>query len=470
MRPILRLLLIAFVNLLIFAGCRCKNCCEVTSPPIQKEAPYSGINVKIPAGKSLSDLTNEIYVKLNIRIDTKIHVRTCPCDTALVNINYPGLDFWGQGPRIPSNPTVPGRGDTLDLPGFVASKNYEIVLDEKDSLPEDEKYGKLGRFSVLASFANPTSITKTVTVAIFDSGLDDQHLSKNFVGVKYDFPACFTDSLRTVLKNGGALENVNGSQILKGLNFAPADFPSNTYDISNILDTHPGKHGTNVASLVVQQFGKTTQTKAIKLLIMRVLNNQNKGDAFGIMCAVYHAKQMGAEVYNMSLGYYGAEDPIFKSYIDLIGVAPKRGWVVAAAGNAAAGYDIAGIPVDDPKNRNLDERIDSSKLYPAYFSKTMKHVVSATTILNDTSAVCERQNYDPNSLDIGVVATNCIFKIGNSQPLRGTSFATPVAAGWIAAQQNLSVPKTNLLAPAPTDSRLIPFIRKGKFIQYKTPI
>ena len=171
---------------------------------------------------------------------------------------------------------------------------------------------------------------------------------------------------------------------------------------------------------------------------MRVLDENNKGDLYGLMCAMETARKNDIKVFNMSLGYYGSADSVFKAYLKR---AIDNGvWIVTAAGNRT--------PTEpDTVNRNLDSM--NPKFYPASFSGEPgfdKLLVATTVLLKPDREIMSstRQNYDKKRV-FGILADDVrnttegrfslvTSTISGSQGwlIFGSSYATPVLTGRLA--------------------------------------
>ncbi|WP_138476778.1 S8 family serine peptidase [Dyadobacter bucti] len=455
---------------------------DANAQPSEKEPYiYHGYNLLLPKGFGSKQLIDLIRTKLFI--DISKHVRQCPCDTALINIDYPGLEFNGHD-RVQVK-TRNGQGDDIEIDlnvkGLMAEKNSEFSTDAGVN-PISMKNETVVDSMLKASFNPNFKKTKKVKLAIFDSGIDKELTKLDYIGVTSVVASCLPqlDTFDKGRDPFGQQKPADSRRII-GLNFAPKDETGDKYNVFNITDHGSTKHGTRVAFLIAEQF-KKSQTKGVQLLIMKVLNKYNKGDGYGIMCAMYHAKLLGAEIMNFSLGYYGPEDLIFRKYINDMKL--PRGyqskyerpiWIVSAAGNAMEQFEQHVDSNDERANitadisRDLDLR--NSKFYPAYFSKDIKNVISVTTVKDDLLSVCDGQNYDRKSLNIGVKATNCLFAVGTFleingiwEPRSGTSFAAPVVAGWIGTKSKLFVGKDQILEGASISKPLERYILLGKFI------
>jgi hypothetical protein len=431
-----------------------------------KEPVYHGYNILLPKKFTVEQLIETINKGLNIDIKINDHVKSCPCDT-LINIDYPGLEFNGQ-----DNMQVKvrhGQGLDLDIPGLMANKNYEFSLGPELGIESVKKSIIVDKMLDLDSRYRVSAKKQIVTLAILDSGIDSNLQKLSYVGVKNPVGSCLFTKVY-----GGKPNPLHYNGLVPGLNFAPVDRSGTPYNMFDVNDDENG-HGTRVAYLAAEQF-KLNKVKRVRLLIMKVLNRQNKGDAFGVMCAMYHAKQMGAQIMNMSLGYYGPEDLIFKRYINemkpLNSIKTKQNfiWIVSAAGNSMEGFDSHGDrPSNAPEDRDLGRR--SLKFYPAYFSKELDHVISVNTADDDLKRTCDYQNYDKESVDISVKGENCLFSVNRpmidnqlQKPLHGTSYASPVVAGWIGTRVNLNGTKSDILNRAIVSRELENFTLRGLYI------
>lgn len=436
----------------------CKSCKKETKV---KETPFAGYNIQLPAGTDLKKLIDNINSKLGQHIDMDKHVRRCPCDSSLININYPDIDFSGHEKIVVKT----REGEELDFPvtgEVLVNKNFifELNVNRDIKIGDDSLKQIISKMN--ATEFNPSSNkSDLVRLAIFDSGIDNNLVTLNYFGVQAMPSECIklntTDSIK-LIKNNKFL----------GLNFAPAD-PGVPYSVSDLEDRHPFHHGSRIAYLAAEQFRQSTD-KGVELLTMKVLNSENKGDGYGIMCAMYHAKKLGAKIFNMSLGYYGPEDLLFKKYI--ADLEADKIWLVAAAGNARQDFDNDAWVSNSASDRDLDIRNVNSKFYPAYFGKKggFDHVVSVTTAdgPNGNFMICAGQNYGKKSVDIAVEAKNCLFNVEfYSGPGRqGTSYAAPVVAGWLGTRNGLnSQNKSAILGGAVVESSLSTYTRSGRYVK-----
>jgi thermitase len=210
-------------------------------------------------------------------------------------------------------------------------KNHQTRLTEgqQSTVPaigDDFTKKKFLDQPALASVALPEGFDdesgKGVTVAVLDSGIDEDH-------------------------------EVLQGRIVKGHDFLDGDSEP----------SHEGcGHGTLTAGLVVGIAPKVT------ILPLRVLDEEGKGDAFTLADAIYHAASEDAEVICLSLGL-AKHSPIVRAAVDY--AVDKGSVVVCAAGNDGGGrilfpamlkQVIAVTSVDEkgklPKWAPDDSRID----------------------------------------------------------------------------------------------------------------
>ncbi len=409
--------------------------------------PGGGINILLEENVTLKDFISKLAV-YKIEIDPD-KIRTCKCGSRLINIDDNSLTFMTEGhdsPRVKQNKA---SGDEIEMPidGLVAalSPNISINLDGQKYPLDSSSFAAVINNTKNAGIArDPNKDTRMV--AVFDTGLDEKLLdgSLPWWGGK---------------RNAGCVPGWSDSMVLQGLNFvSDADGKRNRdylLDVSETETPEYSRHGTLVTSLLLRQFYNTSRNYNIGLIVMRVLNKQKQGDSFALNCAMLNARKMGAEVFNLSLGYYGKEDNVFKSILDGfesddLGPVPI---IVTAAGN------IRG-PAN--KKRDFARMPKDSLFYPAYFSKTRENLIAVTTARDTVvktkgpvagpglpavpfdAEVCDTQNYGGEVVDIAVRTPGCLFPqivdINGSNRdyteyaiLLGSSYAAPVISGWIAS-------------------------------------
>ncbi len=440
--------------------------CREDKPPggTVKEPPYAGYSIRLN-GMSAGELKDTLEKGLGITIRPE-DLYACPCDSSLVNLKVAGVTIEGHGPVRVKTQT---GGVGLDIE---YGKNY-LLVSNTDSLPRDfigswlsalkdsttgsVKEGRFNPYSLTPGERTPG--TNANLVAIFDSGihpdLNIPHYA-NVLGVDSTY--------RSRLCDPGMMVATGPQKRIFGINHMHEE-GGGPIDYSHIWDHTMSLHGTKVTQLLTSQ--RIDQPSApLRVLTMRVLNNDNKGDLFSLMCAMSQARKMGARIFNMSLGYYGPADTLFQEHMERL--AADKIWVVTAAGNAVDGFDSGDSNL--PENRDLALRPAESRFYPAYFSKNMQHVIAVTSVSGSPDHTCDLQNYGKEIVDVGVMANDCHFRFtgGTEQvSVSGTSYAAPVVAGWLARKANLHTfaNKADLLSDAPDAAALSDKVKGGKYIK-----
>lgn len=397
-----------------FVGCHCEDKTSTTYQPVNPK-PFS-VNFLLSSFVSDADIKAKLITAVNQAggklAPDSIIIRRCPCDSTLINITLPNsYTIEGQGP-LAVKPGGEAASGGIDLPVQKGSVGFNYTIDTfEPSEPRTSLPTNLSPINGYISQQNK-DVSKTVSVAVFDSGLDNEYLPE--LNLKQPVELC---------NNDGGIPN-NASE--KGWNFVGA-----SGGFTDTKDDNTTKHGSKVAHLVARQ--SNGSSTIVKIVPMKVLGADNKGDMFGLLCAMETARRNNIPIFNMSLGYYGPPDSLLRQYVKK---ATSQGiWIVAAAGNKPQGESA-------DSTRDLDHM--NKKFYPASFSE-FDRVLAVTTVHLNSSVLnaCEGQNYS-SSLVLGVLPDStagggpCRFILENasSYSVVGTSFATPVLAGWLATQLN----------------------------------
>lgn len=175
----------------------------------------------------------------------------------------------------------------------------------------------------------------------------------------------------------------------------PTDGPTGTDSNGNGIPDEAAGHGSHVAGLVL------LVAPQARLLPMRVLDADGRGNAFAIATAIEDAVGLGARVINLSLGMT-SESPVIEEALDF---AESAGVVVVAAGG----------------NRGAD----SPEEYPAAGSGAIG--VAATTVADTRAPFSNYGDY----LKLGApgVALRSAYWDGGYAIWSGTSMSTPLVAG-----------------------------------------
>ncbi len=258
-----------------------------------------------------------------------------------------------------------GRTESLDEKADVDG-NELILIKERRPL--------IG-FELKSSETLPEA-RRNITVYLIDSGVDTDFLPAN--------------ERNHLLRPAAPF--LCGNLKSSGFNY---QFPPN---VTQDFDDENG-HGT---------FGYRAITKdvsnRIKVVPMKVFDENGEGTLFSIICAIYHAIDNGADIINISAGYEGEENEILKNAVKEAGEAGI--FIVAAAGN-------------DEKD------IDRTPYYPASFAKTHKNVISVASqnLKNDKLGKCS--NHGEQSVTLSAPGENiCGYNHkGHKVILSGTSMA-----------------------------------------------
>jgi len=450
---IIILILLLIIIFLLFRCCRCGG-----RPQVRIKAyPNEVIVWKRP------DIPHDQFVSWLHRLTDSINEKGeitdtayCPnCDSDLVLLKGPGPEaFIQQNGSGGSGGTPPGTPVGGDAPGLYCA-NVDVSDPSLQSLPTlTDSLGQqfLHSHSVQAGNggaifpgnpgpANPGN-GNAVTVAVLDTG--DSTVQKIYVrGVSQ---SCLLDP---------------GSK--KGWNFVAGS--------SDTHDDYQNRHGAKVTQFIIDQVRQyqgtmVPATNDVNILPVKVFDRSGKGRLFDILCGIAYSANSGAKIINASFGFYEYQDTLTNQVAAVMlqeymaYYLPKNKiLMVAAAGNDNPHEDTlyrnrTGNPSADPRDLN------SNPFYPACLVKDPQlkdNLLIVTTVSKDS--VSPLQNFSNRIVDIGVNCDAVIDSLGVlyyifrdpifTQPylvtdgsgnkafylhtVTGTSFATPIATGKIAA-------------------------------------
>ena len=359
------------------------------------------------------------------------HVVHCPCDLRLTNLNATTA-LGGSGNTVPPPPPKPGGS------GDVVSLNFPMV---QERMPE-------GKYMVIEKKVPLTinNIDKSKILAVMDTGLDPNLFGTNFNDLIWQDPGS-----KTTLRN--------------------FQFFHNNLPLDYMLDDEMHIHGTAVTTIALQEFEKAAGPNKPKprIMVLKVLDEENRGNIFSVSCALSYAFQKQATLVNASLGYYsrGREDPILLHYVRQCNDAnPVPIPILAAAGNTQSVHNQSQLC----NIGNTINELSTIKTFdPASFNNRIPNVISVTTLHNETTS-CFYQNYSKDFVTVGVVngsgASCCKFILPFfTFGYEGSSFATPFISGQIMAclvdgrtLQNCR----DQWSTAPAGSRIV--TKGGKFV------
>jgi len=238
--------------------------------------------------------------------------------------------------------------------------------------------------------------TKPIVVAVVDSGIDIDH-----------------PDLRDMFLKDSSGRIIGANFVGTGSQMPPDD---NWNDISG--------HGTHVAGLIGAMANNgqgvvgVGSCANIKIMPIRVLNNEGKGTSIEIERGVKWAADRGAHIINLSLGYTAITfQPSPRHYRSIYADLARRDIVVfAAAGN------------DGYVNGSLTEEGGRRFHYPSSFENVIS--VAAT----DNTGVLTSFSNRGELVDIAAPGSAILSTMINGRYGRksGTSMATPVVAGGYA--------------------------------------
>jgi hypothetical protein len=187
-------------------------------------------------------------------------------------------------------------------------------------------------------------------------------------------------------------------------------------------DAYDSYHGTHVAGIIASR-GNNKQGIAgiawdVKIMPLKILNEDVEGDASIAAAAITHAVAEGADIINMSWGQY-TQNTALQEAIQLAWDMNKVIFITSA-GNG--GIDREG---DD---------IDRIPFYPACYDMDNIITVAATGDVDSEEELASFSNYGMMHVDLAAPGTNVISTIGQNryQTKSGTSMAAPHVAGTAA--------------------------------------
>ena len=302
-----------------------------------------------------------------------------------------------------------------------------------------------------AEIQSETDITgPLVNVGIFDTGVDPS------ITTKYTTPLT------------GACE----PSAAKGWNFS--------YKNAVTDDDFHGKHGTTVAKFIVDQVVKYRNQK-VNIIPIKIFDSLGNTSLYNILCAFVYAQKSGIQIINASFGFYWHDlhNPPFlfndfvKTQLTDHGIL-----LIAAAGNRDLKEDKDVVTSGTVTLANL-RNLANHPCYPAALAGQpgFDNVIAVTTASKARDKVSPQQNYSSSIVDIGVngdveYIVNLpapTTEFGFEDPfgrltasrglyiISGSSYATPIITGKIAANYNLLVSgtpinKTTLLSNLQTQT------------------
>ena len=244
-----------------------------------------------------------------------------------------------------------------------------------------------------------TTGSNAVTVGVIDSGVNVTHpdLDGNIFVNSAEVPGNNADD-----DGNGYVDDVNGF-----------DFENGNGNVSDDVEDH----GTFVAGVVGAEgnnnAGISGVAQDVRILPLQVVTSDGFFTSSAIAEAVDYARDMGADVLNMSFGFFGlSEDPAVEAAIEN---APNV-LFTASAGNE----DEAGLP-----NNN-----DVIPHWPSNLTTSNSHVIAVASTDN-RDELSDFSSFGANTVDLAAPGELVPGTSGSSAYVQdsGTSFSAPAVAG-----------------------------------------
>lgn len=137
--------------------------------------------------------------------------------------------------------------------------------------------------------SSPSTNQDDVVIFILDTGLDD-----NFKNSPYLYDQAPYDNCYSGIESASAYSYIGGS-------------PINSDYIDEVW------HGTFGYDVITKEFNPNDNIKVVPL---KIFNDQGQGNLFDLTCAIYHAIDHNANIVNISAGYYGQHSSILENAIN----------------------------------------------------------------------------------------------------------------------------------------------------------
>jgi hypothetical protein len=338
-------------------------------------------------------------------------IKSCPCDTSLLNLD--ATVIYGSGQTVPTPPTQPKPGPSGD---YLVEENFKVYNPEfKDSTYQDTSTAYTSPINIQAA---PVSSRLHKVLAVIDTGLDTLRFNQSFPNTVW---------------NGNLLWQDGANETL--FNVMPGEPEHVLIDNTNV------KHGTAVTEIVLKQVYQLDKNSIPQIMSIRAFDSNEQGTVYTVSCALSYAIQHHADFINASWGYFGKENPVLKKYVQRASDSAIR--IIAAAGNSPFPHDGAQVCSVNQNNLNSLNRLErkDSLFYPACFAPTIANLVSVTQLHQTNTSpgplelkACYYQNFSPDFITVGAFDKHpsgnppcCIFNLPFlSKPIEGSSFATPV--------------------------------------------
>jgi len=353
------------------------------------------------AGQVTFDSLDSLGLNPDEILDSIIHAFTllprCLCNGAMIQVENEFL--FGIETGLAEHATSELGGE---IPGGIWSPNYNI--DGSDFIPSPSIIANLVKTPIVSRARFPSSKQKIreSIVAIIDDGV----FENNFQNINRHLNHSFTG-------NSSHLNNQFGINVL--------EWPD---DVDNL------NHGAIVSQ--VMMFSLSHQVvyqdvwDKIKVLPIKAMDDCGVGTSFNVACAMYCAKNEGADVINMSIGSY-VESSVIKLAVEE--VTNKSRVIVASAGNKK--YDLS-------SREHFPSEYSDEQQYNGPFSKFVIEVGSTCDFYNNWNSNVT-QRLDISNYRDRMFVSGGIFEDLGKCSYKGTSVSTPKVTAKALHQSILGV-------------------------------
>ncbi len=287
---------------------------------------------------------------------------SCGCGLNIVLLEFP--------PNMGQDQRGEVAGSDLDQEGKFP--NLRLVLDPVP-IPNVLEYKDL---------PDTTFVGFDIIVAVIDGGIkkDDESL-KNRLWINPDYKnSCYKTDLF-----GYDFVHMAG------------------YDKPSIINAH----GTQVSKLIVENIGEKVN---VQLMDLRIFDEKGEGRLFHALCALDYAVNNGADLINMSWGYYksseGSNDSLLLEFLKKTEKAYIT--VLASAGNDTINTDCC---LHFPSGFYADKY-------------NLNNIISVAALTKPTNVrLADYSNWGKQTVSVAAQGT---FKSDQGVLLEGTSYATPL--------------------------------------------
>jgi len=220
-------------------------------------------------------------------------------------------------------------------------------------------------------------------------------------------------------------------------------------DNSTTDDDFPSQHGSKVAKFIVDQV-RAYNNQRVNIIPVKIFDSQGNTSLFKILCAFSYAQHSGIKIINASFGFYWHDlynpPALFSDYIQTH-LTANGILLITSAGNRDITEDTAVINSGFVSAADVRD-LGKHPVYPAVLSAHYGNVLSVTTVFSPEDKISLQQNHSRTFVSVGADADEtCTIRIdpprnelcfqnpltASGEPVHGSSFATPIVAGRIAA-------------------------------------